>query len=85
MSKKRNPPGRYHANDTFEPSADDWDETIDDIGLQPSSAASPAPGARHRDWRDAERYREERELRRQLEEAAWFDELESGPGDAARR
>ena len=77
MSKKRNPPARYDADDAFESSADDWDEAIDDIGLQPSSAALPARGGRRRDWRDAERYREERELRRQLEETAWFDELEN--------
>ena len=78
MSKKRNPPAQYDEDEAFEASGDDWAEAIDDTGLQPSSAESQARDGRRRDWRDAERYREERELRRQLEEAAWFEELASG-------
>ena len=51
-------------DDRLDNEATDWDE--DDDTDKPRSAAPP--GIRLRDWRDVERFREERALRRVLEE-----------------
>ncbi len=70
MSKKKLP---LDDSDEFDIGEDDnWgEETADDPPL-----TVPPGRPRRRDWRDAERYREERELRRQIGDLDWFEDLD---------
>jgi hypothetical protein len=51
------------ANKPFDEFADDAEGFEDDVPAV-DAKGNPAPGGRSRDWRDVEKYREQRELKR---------------------
>lgn len=66
--KKSRPEAEFEDNDDgFDGDTADWKEedNVDDTAKRRSAAP---PGVRLRDWRDVERFREERALRRLLAE-----------------
>jgi len=50
-------------NKPFDEFADDAESFEDDVPAV-DAKGNPSPGARSRDWRDVEKYREQRELKR---------------------
>ncbi len=54
-----------------EEAGEDWNAIDQDIQPRPSVRAH-----RRRDWRDVERFREDREMRKILNAQSWFDELD---------
>ena len=67
------------ANKSFDEFADDAEGFEDDMpGVD--AKGNPIPGARSRDWRDVEKYREQRELKRLID-----DGLDDGFGAPRRR
>lgn len=68
MAAKKKPVQRsdYEDDDDFEVTDDDWKDG-DDTEVDAARGAVP-PGVRLRDWRDVERFREERELKRLMRE-----------------
>jgi hypothetical protein len=54
-----------------------WDGETVDID-EPTRGGAVPPGVKLRDWRDVERYREERELRKLIEDDLDLDDLD-GP------
>lgn len=73
MGKKRKPAKEDIAIDD----SDDWDDEADndDGDFIPDDELSVPPReGRQRDWRDLERYKEDRDLKRQLEDDFWADD-----------
>lgn len=69
--KKPQPPPK-----AFDEFAEDGDGFEDDVPIL-DAKGNPIPGIRSRDWRDVEKFREERELRKLIGED--FDDLEDRP------
>lgn len=55
----------------------DWEVDSDDDAAKDDliTGKSHAAGPRQRDWRDLERYKEERELKKLMEDDLWLDDL----------
>lgn len=57
---------------------DDWDAEDDDLVVEVDETIPPsniATGPRPRNWRDLERYKEELELKKLMDEDKWLDDL----------
>lgn len=67
MARKRTP---KPASEDLLPEEAEWEEA----GDVPENGAEPTPVGRQRDWRDLERYFEERDLKRRLEDEFWVGE-----------
>ena len=52
----------------------DWDDEEGDVEIEEEIPSKPAPVAKQRDWRDLERFKAERELKK-LMEGDWLDDL----------
>lgn len=76
MSKRKKT--SLDSDDAFsDAEVDGWDENLNDAVADGRVGGLPQSGGDHRrDWRDAEKYREERELRRQIDDLCWFDAAE---------
>lgn len=83
MSKRKKT--SLDSDDAFsDAEVDGWDENLINATADGGVGGLPRSDSDHRrDWRDAEKYREERELRRQIDDLCWFDAAEKA--DRARR
>lgn len=80
MAGKKQTPAQssYTEFDDDETDGEAWDEETEVDAEE--DTLTPAEGARTRDWRDVERYREERALRRLIaDEFDDFDDLDDKP------
>lgn len=82
MAKKR---GRPSNNDSKPVDNEEGDWEAGDAEEIPAVDVSTTTAAAQRDWRDLERYIEERNLKRQLEDNFWMDDQSSRPAPASRR
>ncbi len=67
MPRKRTP---KPASEDLLPEEAEWEEA----GEVPENGADEAQLGRQRDWRDLEKYFEERDLKRKLKDEFWVDE-----------
>lgn len=72
--KKARPESEFDDTDYDDAPADSWSEDTEENADTTSQRSAAPPGVRLRDWRDVERFREERALRRLLEEDDLFFE-----------
>lgn len=70
--KKARPESEFDDTDYDDASTDSWSEDTEENADATSQRSAAPPGVRLRDWRDVERFREERALRRLLEEDDLF-------------
>lgn len=67
-AKKQSATKSDYDDDDFDVTdGDDWKETEEPDDIDAPRSIAP-PGVRLRDWRDVERFREERELKRLMQE-----------------
>lgn len=80
MSKKRNKLAVESEGSDFDDTVSDesWEATVTNWNIGRQNPTAVCNEERRRDWRDVEKYREARELRRELEDTAWLNEIEFG-------
>lgn len=81
MAGKKQSPSKAKFNefDDEEAESETWEDDAADVDADDALPGNEA-GGKSRDWRDVERYREERALRKLIEdEFADFDDLDEKP------
>ena len=79
--KPKKQPQQPEPAKSFDEFVDEAEAVDDDVGVDNDPHA---PSAKLRDWRDVEKYKEERELRRLIGDELDFDELDKPARKRAR-